>query len=347
MPGLRLTIPLLALAALAAPKHAQAQSAEQFYPGRQMVLIVGSAAGSGYDIIGRMVANYMGNYLPGKPNIIVRNMPGAGGVTAANHMNTVVEKDGATISVVGREAVFDTLFSGAQSKANFDAREFLWLGTPNQEVGMAYATTASGIRTIEDAKKREVVVAAAGATSGSAVFPRLVNALLDTKFKIVAGYAGSMDGLLAMERGEADGRVTSGWAGPETNAVMEWVKQGKATLLLQIGINKSPLYPDVPHIMDMAKSEDDRKLMELLFVGQALGRPFFAPSGVPADRGRALQTAFAKTMEDPGFKVEADKQKIDLSPLLGDDMKKIVVQVYDTPKPLLDKAISISAAALK
>jgi tripartite-type tricarboxylate transporter receptor subunit TctC len=343
----RLSLPVLALSILAASGPAQAQSAEQFYPGRQMVLIVGNAAGSGYDIIGRMVANYMGDHLPGKPSFIVRNMPGAGGITAANHINTIADKDGSIIAVVGREAIFDPLFSGKQSKASFDPRQFLWLGTPNQEVGMAYATTASGVKTIEDAMKREVVVAAAGATSGSAVFPRLVNSLLGTKFKIIAGYKGSMDALLAMERGEADGRVTSGWAGPETNAVMEWVKQDKASLLLQIGINKHPDYPNVPHIMDLAKSDEDRMLMELLFVGQALGRPFFAPPGIPADRGKALQEAFAKTMEDEGFKADAAKQQIELTPLLAGGMQKIVTQVYSTPQALLEKAIEISAAAQK
>ena len=345
--GPRLPILVMTLAVLVASEPARAQSAERFYPGRQMVLIVGAAAGSGYDVIGRMVAKYMGNYLPGKPSFIVRNMPGAGGVVAANHMNSAADKDGATIAVVGREAIFDTLFSGPQSKANYDSRRFLWLGTPNQEVGMAYAMAASGIKTIGDAKKREVVVAAAGATSGSAVFPRLVNALIDTKFKIIYGYTGSMDALLAMERGEADARVVSGWAGPETNAVMTWVAQGKANLLLQIGISKHPDYPKLPHIMDLAKSEDDRKLMEVVFVGQAVGRPFFGPPGVAADRGRALQEAFARTMDDPGFKSEADKQKIELTALLADDMSRIVTQVYDTPKALLERAIAISATAQK
>jgi len=337
----------MALAVLAVAEPARAQTAEQFYPGRQMVLIVGGAAGSGYDIIGRMVAKHMGSYLPGKPSFIVRNMPGAGGVVAANHISSLAEKDGATIAVVGREAIFDSLFSGAQSKANFDSRRFLWLGTPNQEVGMAYAMQASGIKTIEDAKKRDVVAAAAGATSGSAVFPRLVNAFLDTKFKIVTGYTGSMDALLALERGEAEARVVSGWAGPETNAVMAWVEQGKTNLLLQIGINKHPGYPAIPHIMDLAKSADDRRLMEVVFIGQAIGRPFFGPPGVPADRGRALQEAFARTMDDPGFKADADRQKIELTPLLADDMGRIVNQVYDTPRPLLERAIQISAAAQK
>jgi hypothetical protein len=174
-----------------------------------------------------------------------------------------------------------------------------------------------------------------------------VNALIDTKFRIISGYTGSMDALLAMERGEADARVVSGWAGPETNAVMAWVAQGKANLLLQIGINTHPGYPNIPHITDLAKSEDDRKLMEIVFAEQAIGRPFFGPPGVPADRGRTLQEAFVKTMDDPGFKSEADKQKLELTPLFANDMVRIVTRVYDTPKPLLERAIQISAAAQK
>jgi tripartite-type tricarboxylate transporter receptor subunit TctC len=324
-----------------------AQTVEQFYAGRQVTLIIGNAVGSGYDAIGRMVARHMGKYLPGDPKFVVQNMNGAGGIIAANYMNTIAAKDGSVIAVTNREAIFDPLFSGESSKANYDSRKFLWIGTPNQEIGMAYATTASGLKTIEDAMKREVVVAAAGVTSGSAVFPRLVNALIGTKFKIVPGYPGSMEAMLAMERGEADARVTSGWAGPETTQGMQWVKEGKATLLLQIGINKDSRYADVPNIMDYAKSDEQRSLMRLLFIGQTMGRPFFGPPGVPTDRANALREAFVKTMNDSEFKKEADDQKIDLSPLSGAEMQAIVEQLYDTPKPLLQKAVDISASAQK
>jgi hypothetical protein len=174
-----------------------------------------------------------------------------------------------------------------------------------------------------------------------------LNALLDTKFKVISGYTGSMDALLALERGEAEARVVSGWAGPETNAVMPWVARGKATLLLQIAINRHPGYPKIPHIMDLAKSEDDRKLMEVLFAGQAVGRPFFGPPGVAPDRGQALQLAFARTMVDSGFRSDADAQKIELTPLLADEMNRIILQVFDTPKPLLERASQISTAAQK
>ena len=338
---------LVGLALVSTSTIVSAQPVEGFYAGRQVSLIIGNAAGSGYDVIGRMVGRHMGKHIPGNPKLVPQNMNGAGGITAANHVNTIAAKDGSVIALVNREAIFDPLFSGSDSKANYDSRKFVWLGTPNQEIGMAYAMTARGVKTIEDAMQRELVVAAAGATSGSAVFPRLLNALLGTKFKIVTGYPGSMDGLLAMERGEADARVTSGWAGPETTAGMELVKQGKVALLLQIGINKDPRYPDVRSIMEFARTDEQRTLMELLFIGQSLGRPFFAPAEVPADRAIALQTAFMKTMDDAEFRREAEEQKIDLSPLDGPAMLKIIERVYATPKPLLEQAIKISAAAQK
>ncbi len=180
--------------------------------------MVGTAAGSGYDTVARSLARYMGKYLPGQPKFVVQNMNGAGGITAMNYIANVAPRDGSTIAVVNREAIFDPIFSGPSSKANYDPRKLVWLGTPNQEIGMAYAMTARGVGTIEDAMQREVIVAAAGATSGSAVYPRLLNALIGTRFKIITGYPGSMDGpFWRWSSGEADARVTSGWAGPRNH----------------------------------------------------------------------------------------------------------------------------------
>ena len=294
-----------------------------------------------------MVARHMSKYIPGQPNIVPRNMPGAGGIVATNHVVNVADRDGSVITVVGREAIFDPLLSGASSRAKYDPRQFVWLGTPNYEVGMAYAMTVSGVEKIEDAMRREVTVAASGATSGSAVTPRLLNALIGTKFKIITGYPGSMDALQAMERGETDARVTSGWAGPETIKAMEWVAQGKARLLLQIAVRRHPAYPKVPSVLDYAKSDEDRQLIDLLFVGQELGRPFFAPPGVPKDRASALQKAFANTMNDAKFRAEGDAQKLDLSPHLAKEMHEIVERVFNAPKPLIERAISVSASTKK
>ena len=324
---------------------AHAQSVEQFYAGKQITMVIGGAAGSGYDIIGRMVANQFGKYLPGNPRVIVRDMPGAGGIIATNFINSVAEKDGTVIAVVGREAIFDPLFSGADSKANYDARKFVWLGTPNREVGMAYAMTKSGVTSIEDVQKREVTSAASGATSGSAVSARLLNALLGTKFKIVTGYPGGSEALLAMENGEVDARVVTGFAGPEAIHVNGWISKGQAKLLLQLAVKKHPGYPNVPLIMDYAKSDADRSLMELMFIGQELGRPFFAPPGVPADRAKALQDAFARTMDDAEFQREA--KDYELSPLLAADLQAVVDKVYGFPKETIQKGIDIIAFTAK
>lgn len=326
---------------------AYAQSVEQFYSGRQLSLVVGTAAGSGYDVVGRMVGRHMSQYLPGQPTIVARNMPGAGGIVATNHVANVAESDGSVIAVVGREAIFDPVFSGPSSRAKYDPRKFVWLGTPNYEIGMAYAMTTSGLEKIEDAMGREVTVAAAGATSGSAVTPRLVNSLIGTKFKIITGYPGSMDAMQAMERGETEARVTSGWGGPETIRAMEWVSQGKAVLLLQVGVRRHPAYANIPSLLDYAKTDDDRKLIDLIFVGQELGRPFFAPAGVPQDRAAALQKAFATTMNDANFRAEAKAQRLELSPLLADDVTKILDRVFNAPTGLIERAIEISTATKK
>ncbi len=324
---------------------AKAQTLEQFYAGKQISMVVGGAAGSGYDIIGRIVAKHLGKYVPGNPRVIVRGMPGAGGIIATNYMNTVAEKDGTVIAVVGREAIFDPLFSGADSKANYDSRKFVWLGTPNREVGMAYARTSSDVTSIEDVMKREVTSAASGATSGSAVSARLLNALLGTKFKIVTGYPGGSEAMLAMENGEVDARVVTGFAGPEAIHVNGWISRGQAKLLLQLAVKKHPSYQHVPIIMDYAKSEDDRRLMELMFIGQELGRPFFAPPGLPAERAKALQDAFAKTMSDPEFQNEA--KDYELSPLLAADLQVVVEKVYGFPKETIQKGIDIIAFTAK
>jgi tripartite-type tricarboxylate transporter receptor subunit TctC len=336
-----------ALAAILLAGPAAAQTVEQFYTGKQLKLVVGSAAGSGYDSVARMAANVMPKYLPGKPTIVVQNMPAGSGIAATNHMYNVADKDGSAFAVVQREAVFDKLLSGAQSQALYDSREFTWIGTPAPDVGMAYATTKSGFTSIQDVMKREAITAAAGASSGSAVTPRLLNALIGTKFKIVTGYQASMDALLAMERGEADARVNSGWTGPETVQVNEKVAKGEIAYLIQIGLVRMAAYPTVPHVLDFVKSDEDTKLMTVLFAGQSLGRPFFAPPGIPADRAKALRDAFMATMKDPEFVADAKKQYLDINPTSGEDMLKLVNQVHATPEPLLKRAIEITAGAQK
>jgi tripartite-type tricarboxylate transporter receptor subunit TctC len=322
-----------------------AQTAKEFYTGKQIDIIVGTATGTGYDTYARLFARYMPKYIPGEPKIVVKNMPGAGGIVAANQVAVSAPRDGSVLCLPLREAVLDPLLSGSSSSARYDPRELVWIGTPTQEIGMIYVSTASGVKTIEDAMSREVLVAAGGATSGPAVFSRLLNAVIGTKFKPILGYVGTSDAMVAIERGEAEGRVTSGWGGPETVTVHDWISKGKARLLLQIGVNKSPDYPNLPHVMDFAKSADDRKVLEFLFAGQAFGRPLFAPPGIPADRAAVLKDAFNKVMNDPDLKAEALKSQLGHSPLTGDEMKALIDGVYSTRTDLKNRGIEIYRTA--
>jgi tripartite-type tricarboxylate transporter receptor subunit TctC len=324
-----------------------AQSPKDFYASHQVNLYVGSSAGGPYDAYARLIGLYMEKYLPGSPHIIVRNMPGAGGIVAANFLVNAAEKDGASFALLQREAPMDPLMSGTETKAQYDPLSFTWIGTPNQEIGMVYMSEASGAKTIEDTQRREYSLAASGSTSGAAVYGRILNMLIGTKFKIILGYPGSPDALLAIDNGEADGRVTSGWAGSERSAVTEWVAKGKARLLMQISSRKSPDYPDLPYIMDFARNDGDRQVMQFLFTGQLIGNPFVAAPGIPADRAAALRDAFMKTMKDPQFMSDANTQLLNLDPLPGDDMLKVMQRAYATPVVLRQRALDIYNSAQK
>src|SRR5262245_38903946 len=212
-----LLIGLLAVAAT--HTTTQAQTTREFFTGRQVDIVVGTAPGTGYDVYARLFARFMPKYIPGEPRVVVRNMPGAGGIVASNQVAVSAPRDGSVLCLPLREAVLDPLFSGRSTAARYDPRELVWIGTPTQEIGMVYVSTASGVKSIEDVMSREVLVAAGGATSGPAIFSRLLNEVIGTKFKPIQGYVGTTDAMVAIERGEADGRVTSGWGGPEAALV--------------------------------------------------------------------------------------------------------------------------------
>jgi tripartite-type tricarboxylate transporter receptor subunit TctC len=274
-------------------------------------------------------------------------MPGGGGIIAANHIANVAEKDGTNFALVQREAPMDPLMSGAATAAKYDPLKLTWIGTPNQEIGMVYLSTRSGAQSVEDTMKKEYLIAASGATSGVAVYARILNALIGTKFKIILGYQGQPDALLAIENGEADGRVVSGWAASERATITDWVAKGKAKLLMQISVKKSSDYPDLPLIMDYAKNDDDRKVMTFLFTGQLIGNPFIAAPGIPADRAAALKEAFMKTMADPQFLADAKKQSLVIGPQPGEELLRIMQQAYATPDDLKKRALDIYNSAQK
>jgi tripartite-type tricarboxylate transporter receptor subunit TctC len=335
-----------AVLASAGVARAQTQSAATFYASHELTLLVGSTAGSGYDAYARLIAQYMEKYLPGA-HIVIRDMPGADGMVATNYLANIAAKDGATFAIVQREAIMDPLLAPqTATQARFDPLKLVWLGSPNREMGMVYVSTRSGALSIEDATTRQYLIAASGSNSGPAVFGRVLNTFVKTKFKIVHGYAGSADAMLAVESGEADGRITSGWAGPERSKATQWVEAGKARLLMQIGVQRSPDYPDLPNTMDYAQNDDDKRVLQYLLTGQAIGNPFIAAPGIPADRAAQLKKAFMSALTDPALVADAKGQLLVIGPVGGDELQHVVERAYATPPQLRKRAQDIYSSSL-
>ncbi len=337
--GLRLAAAAL-MSALAAGS-ASAQSVADFYAGKTMIQINGSAPGGGYDTMGRLIAQHMVKHIPGNPKMIVKNLPGAGGIKAMTNLATVAPRDGLTIGMVQRDVLTAPLLAGDGYNYVFDPLKLTYIGSPTQDVGMVIASTRKGVKTIQEAMKVELIAAATGANSGPAVIPRILNSLIGTKFKVLIGYKGSGATRMAMERGEADAFLPSGFSGPNMVQSEALRDKGVLVFLLQLGLKRNPRYPEVPHIFDLAKNDDDRKLMNLLFLSQAFGRPVLAPPGIPADRAKALRAAFDATMTDPAFIADAKKRKSALDPITGAQMEELLRDAYATPKAVLAKAVAI------
>jgi tripartite-type tricarboxylate transporter receptor subunit TctC len=323
----------LALVVLAASASASfGQSVEDFYKGRQVKYILGSAGGGGYDAYTRTVTRHMGKHIPGNPTFVIQNMPGAGGVVAANYLYNVSPRDGSEIGMTGRASAIEALINPADRSIKFVATKFNWIGTPQQEIGMLLVWQPSPIKTLADLKKHPLTVSSTGRAAATSVYPRLMNNMFGTKFKVVEGYKSSQESLFAMEKGEVAGHSSGGSSSAFRNRVDPWVKEGKVKILLQIGMEKDSAYPDVPLITDMATNDDERKILELVLVQQVMGRPILAPPGVPADRVKALRAGFDATMKDPGFLADARKQKLEVNPVGGAQLNKMLDRVYATPK---------------
>jgi tripartite-type tricarboxylate transporter receptor subunit TctC len=301
-------------------------------------LYIGYSTGGGYDVYGRLVARHMGKHLPGNPNVIANNMPGAGSLRLANWLYNVAPKDGTAFGTVARGVAFDTLLG--MPGANFDATKFNWIGSANDEVSVCVAWHTSGVTKFEETQAKELIVGGTGGSADTDQFPRAFNAVLGAKFKIVAGYPGGNDINLAMERGEVQGRC--GWSWSSVIATQaEWLKQKKISVLVQLSLNKHPDLPDVPLIMDFAKDPVQKGIFQLVFARQVMGRPFVAPPGVPADKIATLRKAFMETMKDKEFLAEAEKAQLEITPVPGDAVQKVVADAYAMPPEIIKKTAEI------
>src|SRR5215831_6291160 len=321
---------------------AQAQDVADFYKAKNVELYIGYSVGGGYDLWARVLARHLGDHIPGNPTIVVKNMEGAGSLRLANWLYRIGPKDGSVFGIIGRGTGFDPLLGN--KAAQFDATKFTWIGSGNHEVSVCVSFEGrAGITKFDDLRTKEMTVGGTGASADTDQFPKVVNGVLGTKMKIVSGYPGGNDVVLAMERGELQGRC--GWSWSSVKATHgSWITEKKLNILVQLSLQKHPELPDVPLIVDLARTDEDKQILRLIFARQVMGRPFLAPPGIPAERVDALRKAFMATITDPDFIADAEKSQLEVNPVAGEDLQKLVAEIYRTPPEVAKKAAQILAA---
>jgi len=319
-------IACLQAVAVAAP--ARSDPLADFYAGKHIDFVVGGNAGGGYDIYSRAIGRYLGTYIPGNPAIVVRNMPGAGSIIATRYLYNQASKDGLTIGSIFRGAVMEPLLGDAQA-AKYDPRRFAFLASANSETSLCLARGDAPVKTFADLFEKELIVSAAGRGTSIHDLPLVLKNVLGVKLKLVTGYKGTPDSLLAVEQGEVQG--ICGYELSSLNAqAPTWVQEGKVTLLVQLGMTPLPelVKLGVPSIWEFVKTDKDRGALELIFGQLDFGRPFVTPPDVPRVRVQALRTAFAAVFKDPGFLADAHRLKLDLEPMSGEAVQALVTKLY-------------------
>jgi tripartite-type tricarboxylate transporter receptor subunit TctC len=323
---------------LAGMQCASADSVADFYKGKQITLIIGGGAGGGYDVYFRALGRHLGKHIPGNPTIIPKNQPAASGLAAAAARYTTADKDGTVIGAFPNNVPMDPLFGNPG--ARYDALKLNWLGSIGKLQNVCATWHTSPIKTIAQARERDVVVAAAAAPTNTAIMPKVLNALLDTRFKPIIGYDPGAGLTRAVERGEAEGICGLSWSTMKASRP-HWIKQHLLNVLVQMGLEKLPDLPNVPSALDIVTDPTKKQVLELILIRQEPGRPVAAPPGIPADRLAALRKAFDETMKDPEFVTEAKKLNMEIDPLNAAQMQKLLTTAYATPKPIVQQAAAL------
>ncbi|MGE5538832.1 MAG: Bug family tripartite tricarboxylate transporter substrate binding protein [Gemmatimonas sp.] len=328
---------LATMAALAtgAALPARADAIADFYKGKQINWILSAGAGGGYSSYAHAFQVYFQRHIPGNPNIIIQNMPGAGGIRAMIYLSNVAPKDGTTIGLVHSSVPFAPLF-GLEG-AKFDARKLNWIGSINKATGICVAWHTSPIKTAQDLWEKEFVVGGTGAGSQMETLPAMMNRVFGTKMKVISGYKGGNDVYLAMERGEVMGRC-GGLISSIQSTRPDWFPQKKVVVPIQIASKRDPMFPDSPAIIEYAKEERQKQILQLVLAPMEIDRPLLLPPGVPAERIAALRTAFHETMKDPGFIAEAEKEHIEIDEISGEDVQKVIEAAYALPPEVVKAA---------
>jgi tripartite-type tricarboxylate transporter receptor subunit TctC len=329
----------LAGAALAASQLAQAETVEEFYRGKTITMYVGTGVGAGaVSAYPMAMIPVLRKYIPGNPNIILSYMPGAGGIKAATYIESIAPQDGTAWGFITRGFMLAPLLKLPQ--ANFHPPKFNWIGSPTRSVSMGMVWNAStDVRTIEGAMQKEVVVGATSIAQDTGTFPRALNRIIGTKFKIVTGYAGLGAVDIAIERGEVQGKVGSTWKSLNSGASVDWVPKKLATVLVQLGVKKAPDIPaNIPLGLDLAKTPEDRQVLEVLCAPSATGYPSFMGPGVPQDRVDAIRAAYEKTLQDPEFIEAVRKGGLDIDPISAAEITDTVRGIYALPEAAVERA---------
>ena len=313
-----------------------AQTVADFYRGKSIELDINTSVGGGYDLYARMVARHMGKHIPGNPTILPKNMEGGGGMRLANWLYNVASKDGTVLGALARATAFEPLLGN--KSAQYDGTKFNYLGSANDEVSVCVACYTSGVKTFEDARQMQLVVGSTGVADDTYQYPALLNHIFGAKFKMIPGYPGGNEINLAMERGEVQSRCSIPWSTVKATR-RSWIDENKVSLLMQYSLGKHADLPNVPLVMDLAETDEQRTILKLIFGRQVMGRPFAAPPGVREDRVDALRDAFMETMADKEFLAEAEKAKLEITPVSGERIKDLVLEVYrNTTAELAAKA---------
>jgi tripartite-type tricarboxylate transporter receptor subunit TctC len=329
---------LAAAMALAATSSAFAQTPAEFYKGKTVELDISSSVGGGYDIHGRLLARHMTKYMPGNPIFVPKNVEGAGGLRLANLLYNTAPRDGTVFGIIYRSTAFEPLFGN--KAAQIDATKFIWIGSASNEVSICVAWHTTGVTSINDIMSKELVVGSTGPGADTYQFAKIINGVFGTQMKIINGYPGGNEIVLAMERGEVGGRCGWSWSAVKATR-MSWLDDKKMHVFLQMALTKHPDLPNAPLILDLAKTEEQKSIIKLVFARQVVAWPYVAPPGVPPDRADALRKAFLDTMKDKDFLAEADKAKLEILPVSGEEIHKLIVELYATPTEVVQKTMEM------
>jgi tripartite-type tricarboxylate transporter receptor subunit TctC len=323
-------------ATLAATAHAD--SVADFYKGKTVTLIAGYSAGGGFDLYSRVMANYLGKHIPGQPRLVVQNMPGAGSLRAASHVYNVAPKDGTVISLTRAPVIAPLL--GSQGGAGFDVTKFTWLGSGASDLTVCALLGNPKVNTMADALQHEFTLGGLGPGSDEDMYTKILRKTIGIKAKLVSGYPGGAEMILAVERGELDGRCGWAWSSIKISKP-DWIASKKIKVLNVFALERSPELPDVPSIMEFVKQERHKQIFRFVLNAQTLGRPFVAPPGIPEDRANALRKAFEDTMNDQAFVAEMTAKKLDVGPISWQAIGALLKDFYATPPDVVEETRAI------